>query len=406
MTATACTTRTRRRTWTATAKSRTCSSRIPPATSSCLPTAGDSSASPTHARRAGGSAGFGDEGFDNDGDGRINEDDLGGPDPNRNFAYGWSLDAGWPYPMSEVETRNVFEFQRAHGNIFAAFHFHNTGRLIMFSAPLDTRATTMTVEQRREQETRVAGQLAEMRKTDRWAQLFSRVAAPEYQQDMDAQMAIVTQGARILKDYTPTFSGLSGQAQAASYFMLGAYGYLIELWGRPPLADADLNGDGAVSDSEVDAWFERDLTGEGWVMPHAVKHPDPGEVWIGGNGRKHTGRTPPARYMEEEARRVTLFVLHSASQFPRVEIDTVTVRPATGYFSLGRRGREERPGVPDLVGPRGAAGDSSEGQAVPSSGFAEHQRSSNLPEGAIRTRSGATRATRPPRSAPGRPSSV
>ena len=273
---------------------------------------------------------IGNEGFDNDGDGRINEDDLGGPDPNRNFAYGWSLDAGWPYPMSEVETRNVFEFQRAHGNIFAAFHFHNTGRLIMFSAPLDTRATTMTVEQRREQETRVAGQLAEMRKTDRWAQLFPRVAAPEYQQDMDAQMAIVTQGARILKDYTPTFSGLSGQAQAASYFMLGAYGYLIELWGRPPLTDADLNGDGAVSDSEVDAWFERDLTGEGWVMPHAVKHPDLGEVWIGGNGRKHTGRTPPARYMEEEARRVALFVLHSASQFPRVEIDTVTVRPATG----------------------------------------------------------------------------
>ena len=51
------------------------------------------------------------EGFDNDGDGRINEDDIGGPDPNRNFAYGWSLDAGWPYPMSEAETRNVFEFQ-------------------------------------------------------------------------------------------------------------------------------------------------------------------------------------------------------------------------------------------------------------------------------------------------------
>ena len=273
---------------------------------------------------------IGMEGYDNDGDGRINEDDLGGPDPNRNFAYGWSLDAGWPYPMSEAETRNVFEFQRAHPNIFASFHYHNTGRLIMFSAPHDTRATTMTAEQRQDQEARIASQLAELRKSDRWAQLFPRVVAPAYQHDLDVQTAIVTEGARILKDYTPTFSGLSGQAQAASYFMLGAYSYLIELWGRPPLPDADRNNDGTVDEVEQQEWFARDLAGEGWIVPHAVKHPDLGEVWIGGNGRKHTGRTPPSRYMEEEARRNAHFVLYCAGQFPRLEIDQVTVTPATG----------------------------------------------------------------------------
>ena len=70
---------------------------------------------------------IGEEGFDNDGDGRINDDDLGGPDPNRNFPYGWELSSSWPYPLSESETRNVFEFQRKHANIFATFHFHNTG---------------------------------------------------------------------------------------------------------------------------------------------------------------------------------------------------------------------------------------------------------------------------------------
>ena len=37
--------------------------------------------------------------------------------------------------MSEAETRNVFEFQLGHSNIFASFHYHNTGRLIMFQAP-------------------------------------------------------------------------------------------------------------------------------------------------------------------------------------------------------------------------------------------------------------------------------
>ncbi len=273
---------------------------------------------------------LGMEGYDNDGDGRINEDDLGGPDPNRNFPYGWDLQNGWPYPMSESETRNVFEFQLKHPNIFASFHFHNTGRLIMFMAPADTRASTMTAEQRTAQESRVTQQLAEMRKTDRYAQLFPRVVAPNLQNDMETQTAIVTEGAHILKDYNPVFSGLSGQAQAASYDMLGAYSYLIELWGRPPLADADRNNDGTVDDEEYLAWIDTELTGEGWITPHKVNHPDLGEIWIGGTSMKHTGRTPPAPYMETEALRQTHFVLYSASQFPKVEIERVTVTPATG----------------------------------------------------------------------------
>jgi hypothetical protein len=269
------------------------------------------------------------EGFDNDGDGRINEDDLGGPDPNRNYPWGWSLDAGWPYTMSEKETRNVFEFQLKHPNIFASFHYHNTGRLIMFMAPPDTR-TALTPEQRQADEARVAAQLAELRKTDRYAQLFSRVVAPDVQNDMDSQMAIVTEGAHILKDYTPTFSGLSGQAQAASYAMLGAYSYLIELWGRPPQFDADRNNDGTVDETEVLAWIDTEMTGEGWIAPKMFKHPDLGDVWIGGTSMKHTGRTPPAPYMETEALRQTHFVLYAASQFPKVEIERVAVTPATG----------------------------------------------------------------------------
>ena len=78
---------------------------------------------------------IGSEGYDNDGDGRINEDDIGGPDPNRNYPFAWTLQAGWPYTMSESETRNAYEFMRTHDNIFATFHYHNTGRLIMSSGP-------------------------------------------------------------------------------------------------------------------------------------------------------------------------------------------------------------------------------------------------------------------------------
>ncbi len=269
----------------------------------------------------------GSEGFDNDGDGLINEDDIGGPDPNRNFPYGWNLQAGNPYPMSEPCTRNVFEFQLAHPNIFAGFHFHNIGRLIMFQAPPDIRKN-LTSQQRQQQEEQVKTRLEEMRKTNKYAQLVSRRVAPEYQHDLDVQLEIVTTGARILKNYNPVLSGLSGQSPAATYYMLGAYSYLIELWGSPAF-DADENGDGRVSDEEYLSWIDLDLTGEGWINPHKVDHPDLGEVWIGGSPKKHMRRTPPARYIEMEAEKNSKFVMYCASQFPKVEIEEVTVLPAT-----------------------------------------------------------------------------
>ncbi len=276
---------------------------------------------------------IGQEGYDNDGDGMINEDDIGGPDPNRNFPFGWNLEAGNPYPMSEVETRNVFEFQLAHPNIYASFHFHNTGRLIMFQAPLAAPASPRQQAAPggfgRGRQRSYEDSLAFLRQSNQYAQLFDRQVPPEYQHDMDVQTKIVTMGARLLKNYEPVFGGLSGQAHAATYHMLGAYSYLIELWGAPTFA-ADMDGDGRVSDEEYLIWIDAELTGEGWIDPHPVSHPDLGEIWIGGSQKKHTVRTPPARYVEMETQKNADFVLYCASQFPRVEIAEISVTPETG----------------------------------------------------------------------------
>ena len=270
---------------------------------------------------------IGSEGFDNDGDGMINEDDIGGPDPNRNYPYGWSLESGYPYPLSEQENRNVFEFMMAHPNLFASFHYHNTGRLIMFQAP--PAAPVVQTPEARQRATEALNQrLTELRKTNKYAYIADRQVAPEYQQDMDAQNEMASMGARILKDYTPTLGGLSGMTAASTYYMLGAYSYLIELWGSPAF-EADINSDGRVSDDEYMKWIDTELMGEGWVTPHKFRHPDLGEIWIGGTARKHIDRTPPARYMETEALRQVNFVLYCASQFPHVDIAEFRVVPAT-----------------------------------------------------------------------------
>ena len=173
--------------------------------------------------------------------------------------------------------------------------------------------------------------LAQMQAENKYAQYFERTVAPEYRHDFDVQTEIVTMGARIMKNYRPSISSWSGQGQAQvnDYGMLGAYGYLIELWGSPDFA-ADINDDGRVSPEETMLWIDNELHGEGWVNPHEFNHPDLGPIWIGGTQKKHTQRTPPARYIEMESQKNADFVMYVASQFPKVEIDGIKVTQEAG----------------------------------------------------------------------------
>ena len=90
------------------------------------------------------------EGIDNDGDGAINEDGVGGIDMNRNFPRNWErvhLQPGaGDYPLSEPETRAAAAFINAHRNITGIVHGHTSGgfvyRLPSASAPSLFRPST------------------------------------------------------------------------------------------------------------------------------------------------------------------------------------------------------------------------------------------------------------------------
>lgn len=258
---------------------------------------------------------IGNEGYDNDGDGKMAEDDLGGIDPNRNYPFDFRKNLGKSYPLSEPETRNAYMFMKEHKNILVDFNYHNIGRLIMYMMPPKASKPA----QRRYYGSRTN----EVK--DKYALKTDREVDPEYQHDKDVQQRIVSDGLYILKEYTPEPGNEYGETLSSAYYLLGAYSYLIELW-EQPVPYADTNEDGYVDEAEYARWVELDLGGDAWVKPHAFDHPQLGKIWVGGTSRKHIGRTPPGRYIEEEASKQCMFVLHCINQLPQLRFTTHTTK--------------------------------------------------------------------------------
>ncbi|HUP42108.1 MAG TPA: M14 family metallopeptidase, partial [Thermoanaerobaculia bacterium] len=77
---------------------------------------------------------LGPEGYDNDGDGRVNEDPVGYLDPNRSWGYFWMpryVQAGaGDYPLQIPETRSIALWALDHPNVGAVQSYHNSGQMI------------------------------------------------------------------------------------------------------------------------------------------------------------------------------------------------------------------------------------------------------------------------------------
>ena len=69
------------------------------------------------------------EGIDNDGDGRFNEDDVGGINVNRTYPFEWdpAQSGSGPYPLAIPESEAVVDFFTNHPNITGAYSIHGGG---------------------------------------------------------------------------------------------------------------------------------------------------------------------------------------------------------------------------------------------------------------------------------------
>jgi len=239
---------------------------------------------------------LGHEGFDNDDDGRVNEDGDGQYDTNRNWAWQWQPEYVQPgahhYPFSIPENRMVADFVLDHANIAGAQTLHNMSGLILRGP--------------------------------------GRKEAPYEQEDVAVFDVLAKKGLVMLPEYVyKSAAGDLYQFYGAEldwfYAMRGVFTFCNELFtrkeyfrDRPPVEFPDRSEQEAVFNEYV-------LLGAGAVPWKEVDHPQYGKVEVGG-WTKNWRRQPPSFLLEEECHRNTAFLLYHADQMPQVKINSVDVK--------------------------------------------------------------------------------
>ncbi|MCP4548503.1 MAG: peptidase M14, partial [bacterium] len=279
---------------------------------------------------------LGMEGYDNDGDGRVNEDGIGYVDPNRTWGYDWQPEyvegGAGPYPLSIPETRAIATWALTRPNIVAAQSFHNSGKMIL----------------------RGPGAKSEPKFTP-----F----------DLLSYDLIGEQGERILPgyDYMLAWRDLyttRGATDDHFFRVHGAVTYTNELYDPP----SDLDGDGKITPEEEMEFNDLVTLGRQFVNWTEVEHPQYGTVEVGGF-RFDVGRVPEGWMIEEETHRNSAFVLYHAHQLPklrfgeprierlekglyRLEIPVVNERAIPSMLAMAREAKLHRPDIATVEGAR------------------------------------------------------
>ena len=256
------------------------------------------------------------EGLDNDGDGQINEDGIGGIDMNRNFPRNWErvhLQPGaGEYPLSEPETRAAVEFINGHRNITGIVHGHTSGgfvyRLPSASAP------------------------------SRFPQIDLSLIVhlgEEYTR---------TTGRPVVPSATHPTEHRYGTLISWGYWDHGIVGWVPEFSPGPEAWVTDYDGDGEVSPAEEHRFNDEELGGRYFSEWTAFEHPQLGAVEIGGWHSKFWGQNPPPEFLEEETAVQFPWILYLAEQSPMVTVSEPVVTSLTdgdGAAGAGRAFRVE-----------------------------------------------------------------
>jgi hypothetical protein len=269
------------------------------------------------------------EGLDNDGDGKYNEDGIGGLDLHRNYPENWRPEPGrdltgrgWTqlgageYPLSEPETRSVVLFLLEHPNV-------SVGQTMDTAVPMHLRPPSTS----RSEESMFPEDLAFYSHFDAEGKKITGYpyAGDVYWDYAEAGRSFREMDMREPQEEGPGGRPLFGHSPDFGYSYYGAIWYGDELWSGGRVKDYD--GDGRITELEVLRWNDEALGGRGFKNWTKFNHPQLGEVEIGGYNPKFFRQNPPPEFLEEWARKEAMFNLLLAKSLPQVRILSAEARP-------------------------------------------------------------------------------
>ena len=227
---------------------------------------------------------IGQEGVDNDGDGRYNEDQGGGYDANRDWGAYWQPNyiqrGAADYPFYWPESQAIRDFFYAHPNVAGLQAFHNTGGMMLRGPGAELHGEYPS---------------SDLRVYDEIGQKGERIIG-----GYDYMV--------IWDDLYPVWGGFID----FGHDMMGIFSFSNELW----TSRSDLDGDGEVTPEEdefFNKFIDMDHTS---IRMHEIDHPELGKVIIDRDTTKLTRRVPPSWLIEEMCHRNMAFCLLHASEMP------------------------------------------------------------------------------------------
>lgn len=262
------------------------------------------------------------EGIDNDGDGRFNEDGIGGLDLHRNYPENWRPDTGLDetgrgytqygagaYPTSEPESRSIVLWMLTHPNISVANSMDT--RVPMHLRPPSTSKSTDRM---------YPDDLDLYKKYDSIGMSITGYpwAGDVYETYATRYKTNPTTGDPLKP------SPLFGHGPDFGYFYYGAIWYGDELWNNGAMKDYD--NDGIYDDYDGLRWDDEENNGDGFREWEPFMHPTLGEVEIGGFHPKFFGQNGPPWQLENWAKKQALFNLAMALELPQITLDNIDIQ--------------------------------------------------------------------------------
>ncbi len=257
------------------------------------------------------------EGIDNDGDGRINEDGVGGLDLHRNYPENWrplpenektgrgfTQGGAGAYPLSEVETRSLVLFLLEHPNV----------------AVMNTMDTTVPMHLRPP-----STSPSEERMYPEDLELY------KYFDAKGKELSGYERAGDVYEDYgrgRPLF----GHSPDFGYWYYGAIWYGDELWNGGRVEDQ--NGDGRVEEWDRLLFNDKALKTSRFQEWTKVIHPEYGEVEVGGWDPKFFRQNPPPELLEEWVIKEAKFNLLMAGSLPKIVMSDPVVKGKAGEYTV------------------------------------------------------------------------